>query len=119
MDDMLYLFQSRRLAKIVKQLIGASHWTNYSAWEYSYSARDKFIELNLAYNTDWNLRRFIFLDKTTRELLMETDSIKVAVKYIKLTLKGNPHAEVEQRVYDEECAKADAEEHEPEYDYEG
>ncbi len=79
MKSDLYLHQSRRLAIIIRLLIGKSYWTNYSAWEYKFNN----IELNLAYTNDWNCMRFIFVNNNSRKTLFKTNSIKEAVNYIK------------------------------------
>lgn len=78
MDSTLYLHQSRRLAKLIKHLIGSSHWTNYYAWEYHFNN----IELNLLYTNDWSEKRFTFISRFSREVLLSTDSIKEAIKFI-------------------------------------
>lgn len=80
MSKELYLHQSRRLAKIVRSLIGKSCWTNYTAWEYKFNG----IELNLTYTNDWSkTKRFCFVERWTRKLLLKTDSVKEAVEFIK------------------------------------
>ena len=80
MTDQLYLNQSRRLAKIIRSLIGKSYWTNYIGWEYSF----KGIDLDLKYVSEFSeIKRFTFVVGHSRELLLKTDSIKEAVKFIK------------------------------------
>lgn len=79
MNDKLYLHQSRRLAKIVRSLGLNCSWTNYYAWEY----RFKNVELNLHYTNCWqDASRFVFVNRDTRELLLKTDSLKEAVRFI-------------------------------------
>lgn len=77
----IYLAQSRRIAGILRNLLGlSSYWTNYYAWEYRLPNE---IELNLVYSNDWNMKRFIFVHGNSRETVLETDSLKEAITFIK------------------------------------
>lgn len=80
MKKSIYLAQSRRIAHILRKLGLSSYWTNYYAWEYRLPNE---IELNLVYSNDWNMKRFIFVRGNSREIILETDSLKEAITFIK------------------------------------
>lgn len=82
----IYLAQSRRIAKLfIKPLLGKSHWTNYTGWEYTFSSNTskEGIELELAYTNDRSeTMRFHFIQRVNRKTLLKTNSLRDAITFI-------------------------------------
>lgn len=74
----LYTKQARRLAKIVHNITGSSMYTTFYSFEFTY----KHITIDIAYDYALNKARFEIRNRIDRDKLLETNNIKLAIKYI-------------------------------------
>lgn len=81
MNSQLYLYQSRRLSRIIKALFNIKCiYTDYSSWEYTLKSN---LSLYITYENGWNDKRFNVIDRSKSTNLISTDSLKEIIKFLK------------------------------------
>ena len=81
MSDSLYLHQSRRLAKILRQYVGNSSWTNYTGWEYHLRNGIRF---EITYTRYSGVKRFKAVTYSPEfKVLLSTNSLKECISFLR------------------------------------